>query len=186
MSMRPVLAVMAAAAFLAGCASDRPRPEAGPQHCDQEWHSPVDMLLRYADKNGDLTRAELEAGLRKGFDAADTNHDGVLEMNEVRAVNQRRWKEDAAATSPLVDWNRDGVVDFNEYAATARSLFDQLDTDGKGVLTAKQLRPQCAKGGPDEGGAPHGSPGGAEHGGHRGGRGGGEGGPGGDGDGDGQ
>ena len=135
--------------------------------------------------NGNLTRAELNAGLRKDFDAADTNHDGVLEMDEVRAVNNRRWSEDAAATSPLVDWNRDGVVDFDEYSATARSLFDQLDVDGKGILTAQQLRPPCGTGGPDGDGAQGGGSGGAEHRGHRGGRGRG-GGPGGDGDGDGQ
>ncbi|MDE1988029.1 MAG: EF-hand domain-containing protein [Alphaproteobacteria bacterium] len=186
MSKSPVrlLMAIAMAASLAGCASEHRQPQSGgPQHCDQEWHSPIAMLLRYADKNGNLTRAELNAGLRKDFDAADTNHDGVLEMDEVRAVNNRRWSEDAAATSPLVDWNRDGVVDFDEYSATARSLFDQLDVDGKGVLTAQQLRPPCGKGKADGGGEQGGGPGGAEHRGHRGGRGGG---PGGDDDGDGQ
>ncbi|MDE2112474.1 MAG: hypothetical protein KGJ79_15125 [Alphaproteobacteria bacterium] len=147
------MAVMAVAVLLAGCGyEDRGPPSGSPQRCDGDWHSPVSMLRRYADKNGNLTRAEMEAGLRKDFDAADTNHDGVLEMDEVRAVNNKRWAEDSAATSPLVDWNRDGVVDFNEFSATARSLFDQLDTDGKGVLLAKQLRPQCGRGEPGEGG----------------------------------
>ena len=70
----------------------------------------------------------MEAGLKADFAAADTNHDGVLELDEVRAVNDKRWSEDASASSPLVDWNHDGVVDFDEFAATARSLFDQMDT----------------------------------------------------------
>ena len=158
---------IAAAFLLVGCASHgRGRGEgsdgaAGPgsKH-DEEWHSPVAMLLRYVDKDGKVTRAELEAGLRKDFDAADTNHDGVLEMDEVRAVNEKRWKEDQAAASPLVDWNHDGVVDFSEFAATARSLFDQLDTNGDGVLSPQELnprgtpqsKPKGQEGGPDQGG----------------------------------
>lgn len=141
---------IALAVFLAGCAShghrrgegpDGARGAGGAKH-EEEWHSPVAMLLRYADKDGKVTRAEMEAGLRRDFDAADTNHDGVLEMDEVRAVNEKRWNEDQAAASPLVDWNHDGVVDFNEFAATARSLFDQLDTNGDGVLSPQELNPR--------------------------------------------
>ncbi|MDE2184768.1 MAG: hypothetical protein KGJ78_17275 [Alphaproteobacteria bacterium] len=114
------------------------------------------MLIRYADKDGNVTRADMEAGLRRDFDAADTNHDGVLEPDEVRAVNEARWKEDASAASPLIDWNQQGFVDFNEFAATARSLFQQLDVEGKGILTAKQLKamemgPAAPEGGEGEG-----------------------------------
>jgi hypothetical protein len=165
-----MLAVMAVAALLAGCASHRHGP--GGRH-EEEWHSPVQMLLRYADHDGKVTRAAMEAGLRKDFDAADTNHDGVLEPDEVRAVNEKRWSEDASATSPLVDWNHDGVVDFDEFAATARSLFDQLDVNNDGVLTPDELRPQQK--GQGQGQGSH-----EGRGGHRGGPGGGGGGPGGD------
>ena len=141
---------VAAAVLLAGCAGHRPGPEGGPggRH-EEEWHAPVQMLLRYADKDGKVTRAAMEAGLRKDFDAADTNHDGMLEPDEMRAVNDKRWNEDRAATSPLVDWNHKGYVDFNDFAATARSLFDQMDTNGDGVLSPKELRPQGS--GPSQG-----------------------------------
>jgi uncharacterized membrane protein YgcG len=159
---------VAAAVLLASCASHRHRPEGGPggRH-EEEWHAPVMMLLRYADRNGNVTRAAMEAGLRKDFDAADTNHDGVLEPDEARAVNEKRWNEDQAATSPLVDWNHKGYVDFDDFAATARSLFDQLDTKGDGVLTPAELKPK--------GSGPGGEKGGSEQRGH-GGRGGGRGG----------
>ena len=110
----------------------------------KEWHPPVEILLRYADKDGRVTRAAMEAGLRKDFDAADINHDGVLEPDEVRAVNQKRWNEDQSAASPLVDWNGDGVVDFDEFAATARSLFDEYDKNHDGVLTPDELHPKHA------------------------------------------
>jgi hypothetical protein len=169
------LAAAAALALLAGCTTHRESPEGGDRaRCDKEWHPPVEMLLRYADTDGKVTRAAMEVGLKKDFAAADTNHDGVLEPDEARAVNEKRWSEDQAATSPLVDWTHKGYVDFDDFAGTARSLFDQLDADGKGVLAAKQLKAlQCG---------PHRQGGGGEEqqehprGGHRGG---GRGGPGG-------
>ena len=173
---------VAAAVLLAGCASHRPPPEGGPggRH-EEEWHAPVQMLLRYdANHDGSVARAEMEAGLRADFAAADTNHDGVLDLDEVRAVNQKRWSEDQAAASPLVDWNHDGVVDFDEFAATARSLFDQMDTNGNGVLSPAELKPKESgpepgkgeKGGSEQrgpdgpgggrGGGPGGGPGGGD------------------------
>ena len=113
-----------------------------PLHQEEAWkgHGPLDILRRYAGPDGRLTRQQLEQGLRRDFDAADTNHDGVLEPDEARAVNQQRWQEDQSAISPLQDWNGDGVIDFNEYASTARALFNDLDRDGNGVLTPDELR----------------------------------------------
>jgi Ca2+-binding EF-hand superfamily protein len=142
----PAMAI--AATILAGCAGGPPPP----QHHEDEWHAPVQILLRYADKDGKLTRAELEAGLRRDFDTADLNHNGVLEPDEMRVVNQQRWTHDQSAISPLQDWNGDGVVDFNEFAANARPLFRQYDRNGDGVLTPEELHPGRAAGAqrPDE------------------------------------
>lgn len=142
---RLFFAVMGLAVVLAGCGSD-PRP---PMQHEEEWHAPIEILRQYAGKDGSLTREQLEAGLRRDFAAADTNHNGVLDPDEVRAVNERRWKDDKSAVSPLQDWNGDGVVDFNEFAATARALFNQMDRDGNGVLTPDELRPARA---PTQGG----------------------------------
>ena len=144
-------------ALLAGCGGGHRPEQRGPR--EAEWHPPIEILLHYTDAHGDVTRATMEAGLHKDFEAADKNHDGVLEPDEVLAVNEQRWSEAESASSPLVDWNGDGVVDFDEFAATARSLFDQLDPKNKGVITAKQLKalqmgpraPQEKDGGEDEG-----------------------------------
>ena len=99
------------------------------------------MLDKYADKDGIVTRAAMESGLRADFAKADTNHDGCLEPSEARAVNEERWREDASAASPLIDFEHNGCIDFDEYAATPLSLFDQLDKNGDGKLTPQELHP---------------------------------------------
>jgi hypothetical protein len=99
------------------------------------------MLDRYADKNGTVTRAAMETGLKADFAKADINHDGCLEPSEARTVNEQRWQEDASAASPLIDFQHNGCIDFDEFAATPRSLFEQLDKNGDGKLTPRELHP---------------------------------------------
>jgi hypothetical protein len=122
---------------LANCASHEPK------HRDVEIpkHLPTAMLYAYAAPDGSLTRAQMEAGLRRDFDKVDANHNGCLDESEIRVINEERWKLDASTASPLIDFKQNGCVDFDEYAATARSLFEQLDRDGTGKLTAQQLKP---------------------------------------------
>lgn len=143
----PVLsALLLSAVFLAlaGCSSDGSKerrwyPNGKPR--SEDWHSPVSMLMKYdANHDGIITRGELESGLRAEFDAADKNHTGCLDADEVRAINEERTKSDEAAASPLIDWKNRGCIDFDEYATTARSLFEQLDRDGNGKLTPNELR----------------------------------------------
>ncbi len=95
------------------------------------------------NKDGSLSRAELEAGLKKDFDAVDKNHDGKLSAEEVREENDRRWKLYGPQSSPLIDWNHDGYVDFDEFATASRTLFEQLDTDHNGILTPQEMRPRA-------------------------------------------
>jgi hypothetical protein len=137
---------------------------------EAEWHPSNAMLLRFdANHDGSVTRAELEAGLKADFAFADKNGDGRLDPAEVRAVNDQRLRDEGSTATPLIDWNRDGFVDFNEFAAAARSLFDQMDTNGDGVLSPAELNPR-AKG---AGKAPGKSGGRSGHGHGRGGGGGG-------------
>ena len=137
-----LVAVMA----LAGCSTPAPHsgrwhPNGGPAR-DENWHSPAVALMKYdANHDGILTRAELLSGLKAEFDTYDTNHDNCLSTDEARAINQQRVQQDASQATPLVDWNQDGCIDFHEYSGTAISLFDSLDTDGDGQLTAKELNP---------------------------------------------
>jgi len=83
----------------------------------------------------------MEAGLRADFAKVDVDHNGCLDANEARAVNEERWKEGASTASPLIDFKHTGCIDYDEFAATPRSLFDQLDKKATGRLTPKQLHP---------------------------------------------
>ncbi|HEY6579283.1 MAG TPA: hypothetical protein VIY09_08165 [Rhizomicrobium sp.] len=133
---RASLIVASVALSLVGCIGSRhhrPAPDL--------WRPPAEMLEKYADKQGVVTRAAMEAGLRTDFAAADKNHDGCLDKEEARVINEERWKEDQSTASPLIDFHHNGCIDFDEFAATPRSLFDQLDRNGDGKLTPKELHP---------------------------------------------
>lgn len=135
----------AVALLLAGCGAfghAPPKPLARPAAAP--WHPPTTMLLPYAAPDGSLTRAQLEAGLRRDFDKLDVKHDGCLDDDQVRAINEARWKQDESTASPLIDFKQNGCVDFDEFAATARTLFEQLDRNGDGRLTAQELHPGTA------------------------------------------
>jgi Ca2+-binding EF-hand superfamily protein len=143
-----VITVIILALAVVSCASDdkpkvrRWNPNGAPQGT-QDWHSPVAMLVKYdTDHDGDVTRKELEAGLKADFDAADKKHTGCLDSEEVTEINEERMKYDESAASPLIDWKNKGCIDLDEFATTARSLFLQLDTDGDGVLSANELHPK--------------------------------------------
>ena len=138
----PLVAIL----VLAGCSTPAPHsgrwhPNGGPAR-DENWHSQSAALMKYdANHDGILTRTELLSGLKAEFASYDTNHDNCLSTDEARAINQQRVQQDASQATPLVDWNQDGCIDFHEYSGTALSLFDSLDTDGDGQLTAKELNP---------------------------------------------
>ncbi len=127
---------------LAGCGMFGGNAPPHPHKQEAPWHPASAMLTKYVtNADGSLTRAQMEAGLKADFAKADINHDGRLDETEARAVNQERLAEDQSTASPLVDWNHDGYIDFEEFAAAARSLFDELDRDANGVLSHEELSP---------------------------------------------
>jgi len=138
-------AAFAVALAITGCASQPHRPP----HREAKLSGPALLLAGFADADGNVTRAAMDQGLRKTFDAADLDHDGVLQPDEVRPLNDARAAVDASAPR-IIDWNGDGVIDFKEYAAAPHALFDQLDRDGDGVLTPDELQSNGAGPGDDQ------------------------------------
>lgn len=129
-----------------GCASSRGRgPELArdPRVASSqvgEMQLNIRLMLSFdANRDGLVTREEVEAGLKVQFDAADTDRNGSLNLSEIQAENGRRWQASGTASSPLIDWNQDGVVSFAEFAGTAYSVFAQLDRDRGGSLSGAEL-----------------------------------------------
>jgi hypothetical protein len=100
----------------------------------------LDLLLAY-DSNQDyaLSAAEFENALRADFSSLDQNSDGALDPSEVSAENDRRWRLNGSASTPLIDWNTDGFVDFAEFTSTPQSTFTQIDENRDGNLSAEEL-----------------------------------------------
>ena len=137
--MRLNATTCAVALVLAGCAGH----SSPPRRDEPEFHPARSILEAYdGNRDGSVTRSEMEQGLRADFAKADVNHSGCLEADEARAVNQQRWEQDQSTVSPLVDFKGRGCIDFDAFAATARSLFDQMDADGDGKVTPQELRPR--------------------------------------------
>jgi Ca2+-binding EF-hand superfamily protein len=109
---------------------------------EPEFNPPRTILEHYdANHDGTITRSEMEQGLRAEFVAADKKHTGCLDEDEARDVNQKRWQTDQSTASPLVDFKGRGCIDFDEFAATPRSLFEQMDLSDDGKITPDELHP---------------------------------------------
>ena len=132
-------------ALLAGCGGGQRQPPPWMRPAeklrDENYHGgPVSMLTRYdANHDGVLTREELIAGLKAEFAAHDVKHTGCLTDDQIDQINQDRVDADQSTATPLVDWNQDGCIDYTEFSAAPYSLFDQLDRNRDGKLTAKEM-----------------------------------------------
>jgi Ca2+-binding EF-hand superfamily protein len=144
------LIFLAAGLLLAGCGGGQRQPPPWMRPAeklrDENYHGgPVSMLTRYdANHDGVLTRDELIAGLKAEFAAHDVKHDGCLKDDQVDDINQSRVDADQSTATPLVDWNQDGCIDYTEFSAAPYSLFDQLDRNRDGKLTAQEMGQRVA------------------------------------------
>jgi Ca2+-binding EF-hand superfamily protein len=135
---------------LAACGGQRQLPpwmRSDEKPRDENYHGGNAAILLKFDSNhdGTLTRDELIAGLKADFAAHDTHHNGCLDADQARVINQERVDEDQSTATPVMDWNQDGCIDYTEYSAAPYSLFDQLDLDHDGKLTPKELQRAGAK-----------------------------------------
>ena len=111
-----------------------------------EGHGPRGAIaerLKQADTdgNGMLSREEAKAlpMISKHFDEIDTNHDGQVTAEELRAFHQKRqaehWK--------TLDTDGDGRISRDEAKANAPRLFehfDEIDANKDGFITPDELR----------------------------------------------
>lgn len=132
-----------AAVLIAACAGPR-NPRVAPNRPPPpitEIEQDIKLMLSY-DENSDgtVTRQELEDGLHRQFAAADLDHDGRIDLKEMQAENDRRFRAFGTEASPLIDWNQDGYIDFDEFASTPRSVFEEMDKNHDAKLDGNELR----------------------------------------------
>jgi Ca2+-binding EF-hand superfamily protein len=119
-----------------------------------------------ADKDGRVTRTEVDAGITAQFSAADTDADGKLDAAEILNYNDKRqadrrakyeaWKAKAAAlgvdpgrppsdrdavdTLRAADWNLDGAITADEFGGKTRALAMRADRNGDGTIDAGEMK----------------------------------------------
>ena len=136
-----------------GCAGPRRGPPQrgmpGEMRPISEQEQNIRLMLSFdGNSDGTVTREEMEAALKRQFDACDLNHDGRIDMREMQIENDRRFRAFGTGASPLIDWNQNGQIEFDEFATTARSMFAELDKNHDGKLDMTELRlPMAGRGG---------------------------------------
>jgi len=135
MSVRlPVL--LLAAIPLAACASQGPGQVA---RTYDPASNPAACLLKPFSRSADgsVVKADMEAGINAGFAAADLNHDGGLDYQELNALNTAH-----AASCDQTNWiNYDpsGRMGVDQYGARYRTAFEQSDTNMDGIATGEEI-----------------------------------------------
>lgn len=126
-------------------------------------------LIQYdADKDGRITRAEVDAGIDAEFKRADTNTDGKLDAAEFLTFSEKRkaerkarvdaWRAKREAEGGNVrerppggpdrnfdpmkrmDWNLDGAISPDEFAGKTRAQAMRADRDGDGTILVEDLK----------------------------------------------
>jgi Ca2+-binding EF-hand superfamily protein len=105
-----------------------------------------------ADKNGQLTRVEIEQHQRQSavaeatarnraqFAELDTNKNGQLNVAEFAKLTPPTAAANAGPMLAREDSNRDSQVSLIEHRSATLANFDRLDTDRDGVVTSTEMK----------------------------------------------
>lgn len=91
-----------------------------------------------ANGDGEISAAEMDAHKAEFLSDADTDGNGAVSKEEMKAFHEARRAEWKAKHNP--DANGDGVVDRTEFINAAQERFDRMDKDGDGVLSEDEQR----------------------------------------------
>jgi len=124
-------AALALAAVVAGPAMAHPHHGGG-------------AMLHRADADGDgtITRDEYRSARERLFARLDRNSDGYIDDaddGQAPAMKRHRGAVRAAAMRKALDADNDDRISRAELVDVAMSRFDRSDSDGNGVLDAKEI-----------------------------------------------
>jgi hypothetical protein len=104
-----------------------------------------DIAAMDTDKDGKVTKVEMDAFHAAKVKAADTNADGKLSAEELAAMQasamQARMADRAAAMVTKLDTDKDGFLSEAELAARPMHgmMFDKIDADKDGAVTQAEV-----------------------------------------------
>lgn len=151
---RCLLVLAAIAAFATSVAIHAQTASAGKPLARSQFIAEMDAEFRKtdADKNGQLTRAEIEqyqklqavaqaqARNSAAFVELDTDKNGQLSKAEFAKIGTPATAANAQPMLSRMDGNRDGQVSLVEHRTATLANFDRLDTDKDGNVTAVEMR----------------------------------------------
>jgi Ca2+-binding EF-hand superfamily protein len=102
---------------------------------------PDNFDLIDTDKDGKLSKSEIEAHRAAGFAEADTNKDGKLSVEELTALHAKRAGKGAERMLEHLDDDEDGMLSKAEMSSTKRGerMFSRIDSDEDGLLSKAEL-----------------------------------------------
>lgn len=149
-SLRNMISAMVAMSFASGAIA-----QGGPTPIPRATFITVmdtEFKKMDADKNGSLTRREIEdfqrvttllvAQQRNAalFKALDKDGNGQLSAVEFGGLPMSVARPDAAPVLAQADRNRDGIVTIVEYRAGKLVNFDQMDSDKDGIVSVAEMK----------------------------------------------
>ena len=111
------------------------------------------LMQMDTNHDGSITRAEAEASRAAMFQRLDADHDGFVTQAERDAARQARGQNSDRPAPPRgqmmnADTNNDGRISRQEFMAQPYRIFDVMDADHNGTITAAEIEAgRAARGG---------------------------------------
>ena len=109
----------------------------GRMHWMESMLMPMD-----SDKDGSVSRAEIESGAAAKATEIDANKDGNITVDEVVAYREKQRLHRLADEIKAMDSDSDGKVSVAEYEAAQVWRLARLDRDGNGTIDPQELMPR--------------------------------------------
>lgn len=102
------------------------------------------MTVMDSDGDGRVTAAEHDAGASTMFTRMDADGNGSVTAAEMEAAKGAAGHDmdnmSSADKIKMIDGNNDGMISSNEHVTGAKAMFEKMDTDSNGSLSASEMQ----------------------------------------------